>query len=438
MPNPGGSNSGSPTTWTAVQPDGKVVALTTTAKPPVKGLITSEAILTRLNGNGSLDTTFGTGGTVLLPLGNSNYGMSLALEPDGKILVASQAWLNSSADTEYAVARVNVNGTLDKTFGGAGTGWWVSNPSSRPEAISHLSVVPQGSSFSIYAGGGAGLANGDLGVVVVKLTSAGVPDTSFGSGGFAIRDTGCTGSSPPVGYGSSEWGAVAVTSSGRVVVGGRLTVQIDSSTELQSALFAFTPSGQVDTGFNGNGAVLCSVPGTAPGKRPQMIAIAAQGDSILTAGWSIFPDGIVGGRLYTGAVVERYTPAGALDTTFATNGVYVGPYVAGSLYSQLHDLKVAPDGSIVITGRTYLTDSSGTTHYGLLVGHLLANGAPDANFGPNPDGSGLAILYDFVPPGAGGGAYLSLSLDPTSGNILIGSYFGSYSQHGQVWRFTGP
>ncbi len=223
LPNPGGDTYIAGPTFTAVQPDGKVIVLTTTDRPPVKGVITSEAVLSRLNSNGSLDTTFGTRGTVLLPVGKSNIGMSLALEPDGKILIASLAYPNSPSDREYAVARVNGNGTLDTTFGGAGTGWWVSNPSSRDEAITQLAVVPQGSSFAIYAGGGAALANGDLGVVVVQLTPAGVPATSFGSGGFAIRDTGCVGSYAPLGGSSvSGWGAVAVTSSGRVVVEGRL------------------------------------------------------------------------------------------------------------------------------------------------------------------------------------------------------------------------
>ncbi len=163
-----------------------------------------------------------------------------------------------------------------------------------------------------------------------------------------------------------------------------------------------------------------------------MYAIAAQGDSILTTGYVAEPN-FVAGRLGTAAMVERFTPAGALDPTFATNGVYVGPYVAGSLAMQLNDLKVAPDGSIVVTGRFWQYDSNGTGHTGPLVGHLLANGAPDANFGPNPDGSGLIILNAIVP---GGGASLTVSLDPTNGDILMGSYFGNSPP--QVWRFTSP
>ncbi|MFM7739124.1 MAG: delta-60 repeat domain-containing protein, partial [Planctomycetota bacterium] len=75
--------------------------------------------LVRYNADGSLDTSFGTGGKVTTPVGTSDdFGFSVTLQPDGKIVVAGQAWGGSSWD--FALVRYNADGSLDTTFGTAG------------------------------------------------------------------------------------------------------------------------------------------------------------------------------------------------------------------------------------------------------------------------------------------------------------------------------
>ncbi len=69
----------------------------------------------RYNANGSLDTTFNGTGKVITDFGNgSNRGYGVALQSDGKTVVAGLAFTGSS--TDFALARYNMNGTLDTNF----------------------------------------------------------------------------------------------------------------------------------------------------------------------------------------------------------------------------------------------------------------------------------------------------------------------------------
>lgn len=71
---------------------------------------------------GDLDTTFGTGGKVITDFGPGNINTvdTLAIQPDGKILVAGHTQASSSSPSLIALARYNSDGTLDLGFGTAG------------------------------------------------------------------------------------------------------------------------------------------------------------------------------------------------------------------------------------------------------------------------------------------------------------------------------
>jgi uncharacterized delta-60 repeat protein len=85
----------------ALQPDGKIVV--------------AAGILMRFERNGGLDATFGTAGVVSGPIGAN----SVALQPDGKLIVAGTFPL-SFESTDCIVARYLANGTIDATFGTGG------------------------------------------------------------------------------------------------------------------------------------------------------------------------------------------------------------------------------------------------------------------------------------------------------------------------------
>jgi uncharacterized delta-60 repeat protein len=101
----------------AVQSDGKIVlagyAYTNTSPANY------DFAVARYNANGSLDASFGTDGMVTTSLGSTgDYGYGVALQPDGKIVVAGYA--GSSGAYSFAVVRYNANGTLDTSFDGDG------------------------------------------------------------------------------------------------------------------------------------------------------------------------------------------------------------------------------------------------------------------------------------------------------------------------------
>jgi uncharacterized delta-60 repeat protein len=109
----------------AVQPNGQIITSgVNLAGPPTSPLVGT----TRLNADGTVDTTFGTDGTTTIPVTLAGRATTvgagaLLVQPDGKILVAGSASVQTgrrSGVTDGVVARLNANGTLDTTFGTGG------------------------------------------------------------------------------------------------------------------------------------------------------------------------------------------------------------------------------------------------------------------------------------------------------------------------------
>ena len=93
-----------------IQPDGMVVAAGSTGAFP-GGLFA----LVRYDVDGSLDTTFGGGGKVTVDFGAHAGAYALAVQPDGKIVV--EGFVDSGSSRDAALARQNADGSLDRTFG---------------------------------------------------------------------------------------------------------------------------------------------------------------------------------------------------------------------------------------------------------------------------------------------------------------------------------
>ncbi len=100
----------------AVQSDGKILLAGTSRRPT-----SVDAFLIRLNASGFLDTSFANGGLRVFEFssGALDEGGAITIQPDGKILVAgTRTTTNGSSD--FAVARFNLSGTLDSSFGTLG------------------------------------------------------------------------------------------------------------------------------------------------------------------------------------------------------------------------------------------------------------------------------------------------------------------------------
>jgi uncharacterized delta-60 repeat protein len=238
------------------------VVVTSTGQIVVTADNTRNICLARYNPNGTLDSTFGQGGTVITPFTQQASEENLAQQPDGKLVVA--AWTGPDfSHSRWLVMRYNANGSLDPSFG---TGGIVTTSFLGGDSATDVAVYPN-----------AGTAN-DSKIVVVGYTGAGGgyrevarynPDGSldptFGTGGKSVTAFGLT------------W-AVALASDGKVVVAGG-----DGTSGGSFTLARYNVDGTPDATF-GNGGVVTTTIATAYLFRD--VAIQPNGDIVAVGGVS--------------------------------------------------------------------------------------------------------------------------------------------------------
>ena len=162
----------------AVQPDGKIVAAGYTFNGA-----NNDFALVRYNANGSLDSTFGVGGRVTTAIGTSDdYVYAVAVEPDGKIAAAGSSY--NGLDFDFALARYNANGSLDGTFGTGGT---VTTAIGDAMDVARA-VVVQTNGKLVAAGYSYNGSNDDF--ALIRYNTDGSLDTTFGTGGKVTTSIG--------------------------------------------------------------------------------------------------------------------------------------------------------------------------------------------------------------------------------------------------------
>ena len=195
----------------AIQSDGKIL-IGGYAQQNSNDL--SHFILLRYNNDGTLDSTFGTGGIVI---GSAGKGNSMAIQSDGKIL------LGGSSDFSFALLRYNADGTLDGTFGLGGE--VITAVGSSGEAYS-LSIQ---NDTKIVLGGYA-----DASFALVRYNNDGTLDNSFGIGGKVIGNTG-------------KGNSMHIQGDGKIVIGG--------SSSSSFVIMRFNIDGTIDNTFGIGGEV---------------------------------------------------------------------------------------------------------------------------------------------------------------------------------------
>ncbi|TMA94304.1 MAG: hypothetical protein E6J70_17450, partial [Deltaproteobacteria bacterium] len=182
-----------------LQPDGKLVAAGYTDK----GSNITFALV-RYDADGSLDTSFGTGGKVTTPIGSiDDEAFALVLQPDGKLVAAG--YTSSASNTAFALVRYNADGSLDTSFG---TGGKVTTPiESIGNQVFALVLQPDGKLVAAgYANDGS---NQDF--ALVRYSPDGNLDGSFGAGGKVIT---------PVSGTFGEVNALVLQPDGKLVAAG--------------------------------------------------------------------------------------------------------------------------------------------------------------------------------------------------------------------------
>jgi uncharacterized delta-60 repeat protein len=192
---------------------------------------TGNVQVARLNANGTLDSTFGTGGIATADFGGDDFGLAMARQANGRILVAglSRPTEIGAVGGGAIVARLRAGGILDPDFDGDGRLMFGTGSVS--------SVLVQPDRRIVVAGN----ANGSQMMTVTRLMPGGTSDATFGTGGTATIDFGT----------SSDFANAAVLQSdGKIVVAGYKGA-VDSPT----AVARLNANGSPDTTFGTAGKV---------------------------------------------------------------------------------------------------------------------------------------------------------------------------------------
>ena len=320
----------------ALQPDGKIVVAGWSGPTWAATLR-----LLRYNSDGSLDSSFGIQGKATTDFGATEQAFAVALQTDGKILVAGSS-----------LVRYNSNGSLDTTFGIEGK---ISTQFS-----SAVVVQPDG---KIVVGGGTGDPS-RLDFGLARYNSDGSLDVGYGIGGKVTTDF--SGRDDQV-Y------ALALQRDGKIVAAGRSN-DFSAFTSGGMAFARYNTDGSLDPAFGIEGQVMDPddyFPGAA-------YAVALQPDGkIVAAGGGVVVE--------SGLRLARYNSDGSLDATFAT-AAKVSPF-SGPSGPDAWSLALQSDGKIVI----------GTIpHVGVVsLARYNSDGSLDATFGMGGyvgDGEGATAL----------------------------------------------
>ena len=172
-----------------IQPDGKIV-VAGGAYPLFT--FAGDFKVVRYNSNGSLDRSFGSGGIVTTFFPAGSFAFAVALQSDGKIIAAGTHFADFNpgdmSDTDFALARYNPDGSLDSTFGNGGT--VTTDFFGTEDDVFSVLIQPDG---KIVAVGSANDPADFYDFAAVRYLSNGTLDTTFGVGGKVSTDFGHRG-----------------------------------------------------------------------------------------------------------------------------------------------------------------------------------------------------------------------------------------------------
>ena len=247
----------------AIQPDGRIVVAGELAITSPIGTDFADFALARFNPNGSLDTTFGSAGRLTTDIGaGTNSARNIVLQPNGAIVVSGNPIGTAAGFDHTDMARYDSNGGLDATFGSGGK-------LSLGGALVGEGLALQGDGRFVLVGSvnvGTG-ATATARFALMRLNTNASPDTSFGNAGTVSTDIS--------GRGDSAF-AVAIQNDGRIVVAGRSSDQVSSD----FALARYNLDGTLDTNF-GNGFGIFTVDFFGSTDIAESVVLQADGKIVL-------------------------------------------------------------------------------------------------------------------------------------------------------------
>ena len=359
-----------------IQPSGQIV---TAGWRTVGTGIDTDFALTRNNPDGSLDTSFGSGGVATTDLGGADdQALDAALLPDGGIVAVGRTDALGILKTAFGVVRYLPDGTPDANFDTDGI---VTTPFfGKGAGANAVAVQPDG---KILVAGFADQASGfNSDFALARYDPDGTLDTSFDSDGIVTTDLN--------GQDDNITG-LAIQPDGKIVAVGTAGDDV--------ALARYMPDGKLDPNFGTAGFKITDL-----GFVDVANGVAlAPGGQILLAGYTI------GTKLNNDFLLERYDTDGTLDTTFGTGGAVKTDLSAGDDFAE--NLVVDAAGRIILVGES--TSPTSTPFTDMALARYNADGTPDTGFATN----GI-LTADFHGRGDFGKA---VAIDP-QGRIVAAGY----------------
>jgi uncharacterized delta-60 repeat protein len=299
----------------AIQADGKIVA----GGDAGLGSGNSRFAVARYNSDGSLDTSFSGDGKATAHLTTKDDpGSGLALQEDGKIVLAGGASANGR-NPRLAVARFDVDGSLDATFSGDGK---VAVDLTAGSAADFANAVVVQEDGNIVAGG---IAAVNARFALVRFMANGTLDTTFSGDGKVMTDFS------PV---SDVVLGLALQADGRIVAAGNAG---GGGSDPRFALARYNTNGTLDTTFSGDGKVTTQFTRAWDSAH----GAAMQLDGKIVA---------VGGAAGLGFrfALARYNTDGSLDPTFSGDGKVITNFTLREDFAR--GVAIQDDESIVVSG----------------------------------------------------------------------------------------
>lgn len=310
------------------QADGKIVAAGLTAD-------TSDLAVARFNSNGTLDASFGNGGVVTVVISTGSDGaLAVAIQADGKIVAAGYAG-GIDGFLNFALARLNANGTLDGGTQGFGTNGVVTTSiSPYHDRIESIAINNVDGSI-VVAGGSGGFYGAPIDFALARYTSSGVLVGGFGNGGIVVTDFG--------GFEGVKGVALQTINGELKIVAGGSTQLTGGTDNFALARYSYL-NGGLDSSFGTGGKVITDFFGSTDLAE----GLAIQSDNKIVLAGGARDDKL--GKTFT--AVARYTSTGALDLTFDRDGKVTTDFgYAGSIAM---GVLLQAGNKIVAVGYTYI------------------------------------------------------------------------------------
>lgn len=337
----------------ALQPDGKIV-VAGTFRAPTLGI--EDMLVVRLLSNGIIDSTFGNNGVVFTDY-TADQGYDVELLPDGRILVAGGAIAGFNG--KVLLARYLTDGTPDSSFNGTGM------------LVSNLGTMATARTMGIQADGkiaiaGSVYAGGTFNFLVARYHSDGILDSTFSGDGFVATDI------------STHYDAsmdLAIDSSWQIVIAGTT----GTGNDYDFALLRYSSTGVLDGAFGTAGKVLTSF---GP-KTDWAYGVELQPDGrILAAGSALILQ-------QDDVALARYNTDGSLDTTFSDDGLVT---IGLNSFDGAYAVGIRPNGRIL---------SGGTSDGNFALAQYTRKGKPDSTFSSdglvtNDFDGGIDIIHDIA------------------------------------------